>query len=63
MTHDEFIKKLNDLKDEAESAKEDYLTCLENQKKAKMTWAILKSQILKLRSDYDKSKAINNNRL
>ena len=56
MTHEEFIKKLNDLKDEAESAREDYLICLENHKKAKMTWAILKSQISKLRSDYNQSK-------
>lgn len=60
-THQEFIKKLNDLKDEAESAREDYILCLENQKKAKMIWAILKSQILKLRNDYDKSKTTNNN--
>jgi hypothetical protein len=61
MTHEEFIKKLNYLKDESESAKEDYLSCLENQRKAKMTWAILKSQISKLKSDYDKSKVTSNN--
>lgn len=58
MNHSEFIKKLNYLKDEAQSAKEDYLFCLENQRKAKMTWAILKSQIKKLKDDYDKQKAI-----
>ena len=37
MEHEEFIKKLNNLKDEAESAKEDYLNYLEEQKKSKET--------------------------
>lgn len=61
MDHSEFIKKLYDLKDQAQSAKEDYLTLLENQRKAKMTWAILKRQIKELRENYDKSKKANNN--
>lgn len=56
MTHDEFLKKLYDLKDEEQSAKEDYLTLLKNQRKAKMTWNILKKQIKKHRENYYKSK-------
>jgi chromosome segregation ATPase len=60
MKHEEFIKKLNDLKDEAESAREDYLSCLEEQQKAKYTWAVIKAQIKKLRDDYSKFKNPNN---
>lgn len=56
MTHDEFIKKLNDLKDDAESAKEDYLSHLEEQRKAKYHWAILKTQIRKLKEHYNINK-------
>ena len=56
MTHDEFLKKLYDLKDEAQSAKEDYLNALEEQKKAKKIWAIIKNEIIKHRENYDKIK-------
>ncbi len=52
MSHDEFLKELYELKSEAESAKEDYLSCLENQKKAKIHWAILKRRIKELRENY-----------
>lgn len=56
MTHDEFLKKLYDLKSEEQSAKEDYLNCLEEQRKSKRIWAILKAQILQHRLNYDKIK-------
>ena len=56
MTHEEFLKKLYDLKDQEQSAREDYLNCLEEQKKAKKIWAILKSKIQEHRSNYDKQK-------
>lgn len=56
MTHEEFLKKLYDLKDEEQSAREDYLNCLEEQKKSKKIWAILKDKIRQHRMDYDKIK-------
>lgn len=56
MTHEEFLKKLYDLKSEEQSAKEDYLSCLEEQRKSKRIWAILKDQILQHRSNYDRMK-------
>ena len=56
MTHEEFLKKLYDLKDEEHSAKKDYLNCLEEQIKAKKIWRIMQNKVKEHRIKYDKFK-------
>ncbi len=57
MNHSEFIERLNNLKNEAEEAKDDYINCLEEQKKSKKIWAISKDKIKEYRNNYRQTKA------